>query len=298
VTARWILRRVQREARRRAAPLAALAAAVALLAVVAGAALLGLRTTRAVLPLLEHNIHVIAYLGDELGAPERARLLAALQQVPGVERARLVEPEEALARLRAAVDSLGSTGAAAAIEPGFLPRSVEIAVAGGADMPARTAELAARLRKIPGVVEVDAMSAGLSRLMSWMALARRFGLAALAVGLAAGVVAIALALLSSRHRRRRDTEVLALLGESAAGIRREASITGAGAALAGALVGVTALLLIFPRLLRGIEAALGLGPLASMPSLGPREIGVALIVALLVGWFGGYLATPAAEEKA
>jgi cell division protein FtsX len=298
VTARWILRRVRREARRRVGSLAALAAAFALIAAVAGGALLGVRTTRAVVPLLEHNVHVIAYLGDQLGAPERARLIAALQKIPGVERARLVEPDEALVRLRAAADSLGDPAALAGIEPGFLPRSVEISVAGGAQMPARTAELAARLRKLPGVVEVDAMSAGLSRLLSWMALARRFSTAALAVALLAGLIALALALLSARSRRRREAEVLSLLGDTPFGMRREASITGAVAALAGAVVGVTALLVSFPPVLRGIERAIGLGPLASTPSLGAREIALALAAALVLGWLGGYVATPSSEEKA
>ena len=298
MTSRWILRRVQREARRRAGSLAALAAAVAVVAVVAGAALLGVRTTRAVVPLLEHNVHVIAYLGDQLGAAERGRLLAALQQIPGVERARLVESDEALVRLRAAADSLGGPQAVAGIEPGFLPRSVEISVAGGAGMPARTAELAGRLRQLPGVVEVDAMSAGLSRLVSWMSLARRFGVTALAVAVFAGLVALTLALLSARGRRRRDAEVLSLLGESPFGIRREASITGAGAALVGALAGLTLLFALFPRVLRGIESAVGLGPLAATPALGAREVAIALGVAVVIGWLGGYVATPSVEKKA
>jgi cell division protein FtsX len=295
VTARWIVRRVRREARRRAGSLVALAAAVAVLAVVAGTALLGVRTARAVVPLLEHNVHVIAYLNDQLNAADRERLLAALRQIPGVERARLVEPDEALARLRAAADSLGAA-AVAGIEPGFLPRSVEVSVEGGEMMPARTAELAARLRKLPGVTEVDAMSAGLTRLLSWMGLARRFSVAALGAAVLAGLVAMAMAVWWARSRRRTEAQVLALLGESPAAIRREASITGAGAALVGAVVGMGALLAAFPPVLREIEGALGLGALAA-PSLGAREIALALVVALVLGWMGGLLATPRESER-
>jgi cell division transport system permease protein len=220
----------------------------------------------------------------------------ALRQIPGVERARLVEPEEALRRLRAAADALGST-AVAEIEPGFLPRSVEVSVAGGAGMPARTAELAARLRKLPGVAEVDAMGAGLARLLSWLQLARRFTVVALAVAAFAGLVALALALLSGRARRRSEAQVLALLGESPSGIRREASITGAGAALIGATLGVGVLLLAFPRVLRGIEAAVGLGPLAAAPSLGAREIALCLVLALALGWVGGAVTTPGERRR-
>jgi cell division protein FtsX len=296
VTARWIVRRVGRQARRRAGTLGALAAAMALIAVVAGTALLGARTSRALVPLLEHNVHVIAYLGDELGPIERGRLIAALHQIPGVDRARLVEPDEALARLRGAAESLGGAPALAGIEAGFLPRSVEISVAGGPQMPARTAELAARLRKLPGVVEVDAMSAGLARLLSWMALGRRLSFWALAIALFAGAVALALALAWGRQRRRREAEVLWLLGETPAGIRREASITGAGAALIGATVALAALATIFPRALHGIEAAVGLGPLSLVPTLGAREVMVGLAAALLIGWLSGRAATPMPER--
>jgi cell division protein FtsX len=292
VTLRWTLRRLRREAGRRAGSLTALAAAVALVAGVAGGALLGARTTRAIEPLLEHNVHVIAYLGDELAPAARERLVTALRQIPGVDRARLVEPDEALARLRAAAESLGGAPAVSGLEAGFLPRSVEISVAGGAEMPARTAELAARLRKLPGVVEVDAMSAGLARLLSWMALGRRLGLGALAVAGLAGAVALGLAVTAGRGRRRREAEVLALLGETPSGIRRVASISGAAAALLGAGAALAGLLAVFPRVLRAIEGAVGLGPLASVPALANREIAIGLVLALGLGWLAGHLATP------
>jgi cell division protein FtsX len=295
MTAHWMARRAGRELRQRAGSLAALAGAVALMAVVVGGSLLGSRTLRAFEPLLEENVNVIAYLGDELGPAERTRLIEVLRQIPGVERARLVEPDEALARLRAAAESLGGTPAVAGIEPGFLPRSVEIAVAGGVQLPARTAELAARLRQLPGVVEVDAMSAGLARLLSWMALARRLGLVALVI---AGLLAIgifALALTAGRGPRRREAEVLALLGESPAGIRRSASLTGALAAVAGAEAGALAVVGLFPWALQALERAVGLGPLAHAPALTVREIGLALVAATVLGWLTGRLVRPPAN---
>jgi cell division protein FtsX len=297
VTARWLVRRSLAEARRRAGSAVALTAALALLAMVTGGALLGARTMRAFGPLLQHNVHVIAYLGDELGPAERARLLAALHQIPGVEGARLVEPDEALARLRAAAESLGGAPAVAGIEPGFLPRSVEIAVAGGPEMPARTAELAARLRKLPGVVEVDAMSAGLARLLSWVALAGRLGVAGLAIAGFAALVALALALTAGRAQRRREAEVLALLGETPSGIRRPASLTGALAALLGAGLGALIVELLFPRALHALEHAVGLGRLTVAPALAGREIAVALVVAALLGWCAGQIASPLAKQR-
>jgi cell division protein FtsX len=222
--------------------------------------------------------------------------VAALRQIPGVERVHEVEPDEALARLRASADSLGGAPALAGIEPGFLPRSVEVAVAAGPEMPARTAELAARLRKLPGVVEVDAMSTGLARLLSWMALGRRLGLAALALGALAGAAALALALGWGRARRRREAEVLALLGETPSGARRAASMAAAAAALVGAAVGVAVLVMVFPGIVRAVQGTIGLGPLPALPSLRAGEVAVALLAALGLGWLGGYVGMPRVRE--
>jgi hypothetical protein len=36
----------------------------------------------------------------------------------------------------------------------------------------------------------------------------------------------------------------------------------------------------------------GLGPLAATPSLGAREIAMALLLALALGWLGGFVTTP------
>jgi hypothetical protein len=90
--------------------------------------------------------------------------------------------------------------------------------------------------------------------------------------------------------------VLALLGEAPAGIGRAASLAGAAAALLGASAGLVAVKTIFPRVLRAIETGMGLGPLAGMPRLAFREMALALVVAVVVGWASGYVAAPSAEE--
>src|SRR5213078_4664119 len=107
MTLRWILRRAGGEARRRKAALIGLGGAMAVTAALSGAAMLGARAGGALLPRLQQEVHVIAYLDDGLGTAERDRLVAALRLAPGVERARLVGPDEALGRLRAAAVSLG-----------------------------------------------------------------------------------------------------------------------------------------------------------------------------------------------
>jgi cell division protein FtsX len=288
VTPDWILRRALREARRRKAGLVALAAAMAVAAGLGGAALLGARTGAALLPRMQQQVHVIAYLDDGLGASEREHLVAVLRQLPGVAEARPVTPEEALARLRAAAQSLGGPAAIAAVEPGFLPRSVEITVRPAPALAARAAELAAHLRKLPGVAEVDDMSEGLCRLESWLALARRLGLLTLALALVATAAGVATGLAGWRPRRR-EAEVLRLMGESPLAITLPASLTGALAALLGALTGLILTGALFPRLVAVAESALRMGSLGGVPSLGMGERALTLLAAVLVGGLAGHL---------
>jgi cell division protein FtsX len=288
MTMRWILRRARREARRRKLGLAALAVAMAVAATLGAAGVLGARAGAAALPRLQQQVHVIAYLDDGLPAPERARLVEAVRRIPGVEQARAVEPDEALARLRAAAASLGGPAAIGAVEAGFLPRSVEIAIRPSANLAARTRELADRLRKIAGVGEVDDMSEGLGRLESWLALARRLGLVALALAAIAASAGVAAALVGWPARRR-EAEVLRLLGEGPLAISLAPSLTGAAAALAGTVIGLALTGALFPRLVVAMEAAVLVGPLGAVPALGPCEVALAVIGAVIVGGAAGHL---------
>jgi cell division protein FtsX len=295
VTAGWTWRRLRREAREHLGSLVILGAAMAFSAVVAGAAVLGGRTAAGLVPLLEQNVHVIAYLDDQMSSTERSRLLAAVRLVPDVAEARLVEPEEAMAHLRAAAGSLGGAEAVAPLEPGFLPRSIEIAVAPSGVLPARAAQLADRLRKLPGVREVDSMSEGVARILSWIALGRRVAWGALAVAVLAALAALALAVFAGRGRRREEGAVLALLGESPAGLRRPACLAAATAALIGAGAGLVTLLALYPRALHSIEAAVGLGQIASA-ALGRDTVLAVLAAALLLGWVVGRLVSPTERD--
>jgi cell division protein FtsX len=287
LTARWVFRRARREIGRRPLPFAAVAAATALAVLLGGAGLLGARIARALAPRLAQDVHVIAYLDDDLGPRERARLLEALRRIPGVLQARAVEPAEALDRLRAAATSLGGPAALGPIDVAFLPRSVEIAMQpAGSDLAGRTRELASRLRRLPGVSEVDGMGEGLGRLQSWLTAGERLGWASLAVAVLAGAGALALALLSGRARRRQERLVLELLGQGALSSGLPSALVSATAALVGTLLGLGLLALLVPRAVAALEQAVGLGAL-TRPGLSAGEIAATLGVALLLGALSG-----------
>src|SRR4051812_15889976 len=268
---------------------------MALAAALGGAALLGRRAGTLLLTRVQQQVHVIAYLDDGLGGAERERLVEALRRLPSVEQAHLVGPDEALVRLRAAAASLGGNAAISAVEPGFLPRSVEIAVRPSDTLAASTAELAARLRKLPGIAEVDDMSEGLGRLEGWLRLARRLGLFGLILACLAAAAGVTVALVGWRGRGR-EAEVLRLLGETPAAISLAPALAAAAAALLGAMVGLVSAAVSFPRLVATLAAAARLGPL-TVPALGPGELALGLVAAAVIGGVAGHLGTVGRTER-
>jgi cell division protein FtsX len=142
------------------------------------------------------------------------------------------------------------------------------------------------------VAEVDAMTNGVARLAAWVHFGQRLGWA---VVLAGGIVALSLlvgTVVRGRESRRRQAQVLVILGETARNIRLPANIALAAAGLTGALAALVVLGLAWPALLGAVEGALGIMPTPAGLFLGFWESAVALLAAPIIGWVLGYLATP------
>ena len=126
------------------------------------------------------------------------------------------------------------------MEADFLPTSLEIVLAPGPELPRRAADVALRLKRLPGVASVDAMTAGLAKLAGFESLALR--LAGL-LGVAAVLVAFALCAAvigRERGRLREEAEALALVGVPTAAARLPAGLVGLLAAVVGGLLGLLA----------------------------------------------------------
>ncbi len=221
---------------------------------------------------LSQEAHVIAYLKDDVAPTEVRAMAAAFARLPSVETVREVDGRGALAELERELRALGESPALVAnVEADFLPTSLEIVLAPGPDLPRRAADVALRLKRLPEVGSVDAMTAGLAKLAGFETLALR--LAGL-LGAAAVLVAIALCgavIGRERGRLREEAEALALVGIATAAARVPAGLVGLLAALAGGLLGLLAgsrlVVLVFVGgagggLPRG-ELLLGLGLLAA-----------------------------------
>jgi cell division protein FtsX len=210
-----------------------------------------------------------------------------------VSRVRLVEPAEALARLRDAARPLPAAGSwLDDLEPGYFPRSIEVALVASADLSQRATELSRRLRGLAAVADVDAMTDGVARLAAWVRFGQRLGWA---VVLAAGIAALSFlvsTVLRGREARRRQAQVLVILGETAGNVSLPANIALAAAGLAGALAALVVLRIAWPTLLTAVERAMGIVPTPTGFFLGFWESAAGLLAAPLLGWMLGYLSTP------
>jgi cell division protein FtsX len=289
----WTFRNIRRQVTGQPRIVLATAAAFFLLALVAGGARLGAQTVDRWAACVGQNVHLIAYLGDEVDPDSAAGLAQILGRTPAVARVNVVEPAQALARLSAMALSLASDARPLeGLEPGYFPRSLEISLAPASDLAGRAQELGKRLRAVPGVVEVDAMTSGLARLAVWVRLGRAVGLGILiALGLVA-VLALVTVFLRSRANVAERAAVLAHLGETPVGIRLPAGAWTALAALAGGGAGALALRLGWRPALARLEDSLGIASARVATPLPGVEILAGLAFMLLAGLAMGYFATP------
>lgn len=256
MTPAWILRRTVLELRRQSGPLGALGVAFLFAALLLG----GYRLARPVLPDLRGRAaqqapaEVIAYLREDLDQRAIGALRQVLVQLPGVERVLLVSPEEALVHLR---QQLGQHARVLdGAEDGLLPPSLEVwlrrdgdSAAGGSaaggeaagpvDTTALARQLAWRLQRVDGIVEVDVVAPrGDGNVAVW---SRAFGRTSVALLAAAVLGAVALVLFggaAGRSRRRAEMQVLLSLGFTRTALVLPAVLLGFAVALVGTAVGL------------------------------------------------------------
>lgn len=269
------------------------AAAFCLLVVIAGGARLATRTVIRWGSFVGQNVHVIVYLSEDADPEVVQGLSDLLRRIPTVAGAQTVEPAEALARLRAVSASLGSDPKKLdGLEAGYFPRSIEVRLAPAADLAERAADLARRLRGVPGVEDVDAMTGGLARLAGWVRLGRRLGLTLLVGDGLFSLALLVAVFVRSRNVSQTRAVVLLQLGETNLGIRLPTSLWMGAAALFGGGAGAAMLALAWRPLLVRLERSLGIVAPAPLPALTGAEVVAGLAVAFLFGLGLGYFATP------
>jgi cell division protein FtsX len=293
----WILRTVRRQAGLHRLTVLAAGATFFLLALLAGTSRLGARVVARWGGLVGQNVHLLVYLGDEMDEGTSRDLAEILRRVPTVAQVAVVEPAQAFARFKTSALSFGADGKTIeTLEPAYFPRSIEIRLLPASDLDSRANDLAKRLRGVPGVVQVDAMGAGLARLSAWSSFGKRLGTGVIIALALLDLVALVAVFVRLRTSLARRAAVLVQLGETRSGIRLPSGLWMAGTAAIGGAAAATTLSLLWQPLIGRLERSLGmLGP-SPLPALGRADvaIGLALLVALGLGL--GHFATPVPES--
>ena len=292
----WLLHNVRRQVEAHPRIALATAAAFCLLTVVLSTARLGVRTVDRWSVFVGQNTHLIVYLTEEVDRQRASGLAEILGRVPSVASVSIVDPSMALARLQTSAQAFGANSKSLdELEPSYFPRSIEIKLAPAANLGERAKELANRLRGVPGIAEVDAMTSGLARLAVWVRVGRALGLGILvALGLAS-VLALVTVFLRSRGAATQRAAVLAQLGETPTMIRLPTGLWTALAALAGGSVGALVFSMTWRPLLGRLEHALGIVTTLPLAPLAPIEIVSGLALMAVLGLAMGYLAAPLPE---
>lgn len=289
-----MVRRARRQILRQPSMIWSVTGAFLLLVLVAGGTLLAVRATRGWMSTAGQGVSVLVFFREETTSEQATQMATLLQRTSGVSQVRLVEPDEALARLRNAEQRFGSSDWTNDLEPGYFPRSLEVSLAPTSDIAQRASQLAQRLRGLPGVAQVDAMADGVARLDSWIRFARRLGWTVVLATAIAAVVLLIGTVVRGRELRRRYAQVLLLLGETKGQARMPSNILLAIAGFLGAALALLALRLAWPALLVSVERWLSLS--SGAPTLlGVGESVLCVAAASAFGWLLGYLSTPVVD---
>ncbi len=223
------------------------------------------------------EVPVSVYLAP--GADLEAARAAAAAIAPDAQ-VEAIPPAEAMRRLRA---SLGEQGRVLdGLGDDALPASVDVRVPALSYERARA--LAARLRAVPGAVEVDDGAVWLARIEGLVERGRQVGFVLLALLGAATAILVSNTLKLAVYARRDEIEIMKLVGATnlyvGAPILLEGGIQGLlGAGLAAATLGVSNLLLL-PRVREALPLAARLVPADILPG---RLLGALLLGGAVLG---------------
>jgi cell division transport system permease protein len=235
------------------------------------------------------RVRIIVYLEREPPPTEVEALLERVRAFPDVAGVRFVGKAEAMASLRRV---LGKEAAVADQLPANpLPASLEVTPVAGAATPEGTRALASRLAALPEADEVEGGVEWVERLSNWQRLLASIGLGIGAVLALAAILTVTTSTTLVLHLRRRETEIMRLVGAPESAVRLPLLIQGTIQGLLGACLALALLVLghriAAPRLEPLFALTLGL---PRLDFLTPISVGLLLLTGAGLGGVGGWLA--------
>ena len=235
---------------------------------------------------LDESASLTVYLDMGIDAAQAARIEEAVSADGGVAQTRMISPEQGMADFQ---QSLGIDDTLAGLDDNPLPASIVISPQ---DVePAAMAELAERLEGVTGIDEVRVDLAWVERLRHLAALGRRV---ALALGVLFGfgvLLVVGNTIRLAVESRRREIEVVMLIGATHAFVRRPFLYSGAWYGAGGGLLALGLLALGNHWLSLPVAAlAASYGASFTLPQLDVTGSTILLSCSILLGWLGAWLA--------
>ena len=248
---------------------------------------LGLLAAKALLTSWGAQASVTLYLEKETtDAQARALVQQLAVQSPDLEVA-YVDRGLALRRLRTELGDLA--GALDGLSQNPLPPSLEVTPR-SALLPSGVRMLAAQLRQLPFVAEVDYGREWLDKLEALARGLRVFGAGALLTVLGAALLVVANTIRLAVYARRDEIEIMKLVGATDSYVRAPFLLEGALQGLIGAALALGAVLAVQKWLLPSATQAFAFAAGIRAPNLTPGHGAALLGIGVVVGLFGSWLA--------
>lgn len=234
---------------------------IAIALVLVGSFALVIGNMEGLLARFSEELHVVAYLDQDLPGSDQRALAESAGLIEGVASVSLVTPEQALERFRV---SMGGSDLLEGLDDNPLPASLELELVAGA----RTAEgLAIVSSSLEGLAGVDELAHGQDWIEGYARaadVARSAGFLLGSVLAAASLLIVANTIRLAVYAREDEIEILALVGAGRIFVRTPFLLEGVLQGAAGGLVALGLLYLAFrtwlPQLEMGLAMFMGQRP--------------------------------------
>ncbi|WP_249978717.1 permease-like cell division protein FtsX [Vreelandella olivaria] len=235
---------------------------------------------------LEESATLTVYLETAVDEAQAARIEEAVGAEAGVVQTRLISAEQGMAEFQ---QSLGLDDVLAGLEDNPLPASIVIYPQ--SVEPDAMGQLAQRLETLSGVDEVRVDLAWVERLRHLADLGRRVALALGALFGLGVLLVVGNTIRLAVENRRREIEVVMLIGATHAFVRRPFLYSGAWYGVGGGLLALGLLGLGNHWLSMPVAAlAASYGASFTLPQLDMTGSTILLSCSTLLGWLGAWLA--------
>jgi cell division transport system permease protein len=233
------------------------------------------------------GLRIMAYLEPDLTASKRMESMRQIQSMPGVENVHFISKEDALKQLKAQMKRQASLFDNLIENP--LPDAFEIRMSASTQTWEKVEFLATQIESLDPVTEVEYGQKWLGRFTQIFNLFKLTGYAMSGIFFMAAVFIVANTIRLVIYSRRDEIEIMRLVGAAERFIKIPFYYQGLLQGALGAGIGLAILFVAYSLMASNLEQGLFSG-LFNIRFLSPSILFTVILLSMLVGWFGSYLA--------